>query len=151
VNVRARIRNKQDVLAGLLFAAIGAVTVIAALDYPFGTSRNIGPGYFPVMLGCVLVLLGGAIAFKGLALTAEPVGALAVRPLILVTAAVVAFGLLIRPTGLAVATVALVVISSLAGREFSLLRVVLLSIGLVALSAGIFIYLLGLPMSLWPG
>ena len=150
MSLRARIHNKRDVLAGLLFIACGLATMVGASSYPLGTIRHIGPGYFPIILGAVLALLGGAIAIKGLTLSQEPVEGLAVRPLIMVTAAVVAFGLLMRPFGLAAATVALVAISSLAGREFSFLRVILLSVGLVALCALIFIYLLGLSMSLWP-
>ena len=146
----ARIHHKKDVLAGFLFVAIGVATVAGASDYPLGTIRNIGPGYFPIMLGVILVLLGAAIAVKGFAFNAEPVDDLAIRPLFMVTAAVVAFGLMVRPMGLAVATVALVAISSLAGRDFNVLRVAALSVGLAALSAGVFIYLLGLPFSLWP-
>jgi hypothetical protein len=69
----------------------------------------------------------------------------------MVTAGVVAFGLLLRPYGLAIATLTLVTLSSFAGREFSILRVVLLSAGLVVLCYFIFVYLLTLPLSLWPG
>ena len=69
----------------------------------------------------------------------------------MITLAVVAFGVTVRPFGLAAATVALDRRSaSLAGREFASLRVVLLSSGLIALSWLTFIYLLGLPMTLWP-
>ena len=47
----------------------------------------------------------------------------------MVVAAVVAFGLLVRPFGLGAAIVALIVISSFAGRDFSIVRVALLCIG----------------------
>ncbi len=151
---RLRIGNPRDFLAGLLFVAIGIATVIGASDYPLGTIRNIGPGYYPILLGIALTLLGGAIAFKSLKSAAEPSaddeGGFAIRPLIFVIAAVVAFGLLVRPFGLGVAIVALIVISSFAGRDFSVVRIVLLCIGMTALSWLVFIYLLGLSMSMWP-
>jgi hypothetical protein len=150
VSLRVRLRNAPDFLAGSLFVAIGIVTVVASLDYPLGTSRNIGPGYFPILLGGVLVILGIAVAIKGLERTEEPADSWAVRPLISVTGAVVAFALLVRPLGLAVATIALVAISALAGGGYSIVRVAGLSLGLIALSAVIFIYLLGLPLSIWP-
>jgi hypothetical protein len=153
VNWRARIRNPQDVAAGLLFAAIGIATVVAAIEYPMGTVRRFGPGYFPVLLGGLLALLGAAIAIKGVAIRpegAEPIGPWALRPLILIGAAVVAFALLVRPLGLAAATVTLVTVTSLAGAGFSLKRVVVLSVALTALAAAIFIYTLGLPFTLWP-
>ena len=150
---RARIGNPRDLLAGLLFIAIGIATAVGASDYPLGTLRNIGPGYYPILLGIALALLGAGIGWQGLKFERQPTedeGGLALRPLVMVVAAVVAFGLLVRPFGLAVAIVALIAISSFAGREFSLLRVVLLCVGMVALSWLVFIYLLCLSMSMWP-
>ncbi len=167
MSLRARIHNKKDVASGLLFAAIGLATVIGASDYPLGVIRNIGPGYFPIMIGSVLTLLGAAVVLQSVSFGGAPDaatgqgqqpqrhdeeddGGIAIRPLIMITLAVIAFGVMVRPLGLATATVALVVLSSLAGREFGLLKVVLLSLGLIALTWLTFIYLLGLPMTLWP-
>jgi len=163
VSLRAHIRDRKDVAAGLLFAAIGLATVIVASEYPLGTMRSIGPGYFPIMIGVLLILLGAGVACQGMsfrgavnpagedtAARAEDDDGIAVRPLIMITLAVVTFGITVRPLGLAVATVALVTLASLAGREFRLLNIVLLSVGLIALSWITFIYLLGLPMTLWP-
>jgi len=158
VRLRARIHDPKDVIAGLLFVAIGLATIVGASDYPLGAIRNIGPGYFPILLGVCLALLGAAVAYQGIGRDeAAAAGAvhesdegLGLRPLIMITLAVVAFGFLVRPLGLAAATVALVVISSLAGRDFSAVRVAVLSVALVTLSWLIFIKLLGLSMTLWP-
>jgi hypothetical protein len=114
------------------------------------------------MFGVLLALLGAGVAYQGItfrgavdpagehAARAEEDDGIAVRPLIMITLAVVAFGITVRPLGLAVATVTLVTLASLAGREFRLLNIALLSVGLIALSWITFIYLLGLPMTLWP-
>ncbi len=163
MGLRPHIRDRKDVVAGLLFGAIGLTTVIVASEYPLGTMRSIGPGYFPIMIGVLLALLGTGIAFQGLsssgavdragedmASRAEQDDGIAIRSLVMITVAVVAFGLMVRPLGLAIATVTLVTLAALAGREFRLLRVVSLSAGLIALSWITFIYLLGLPMTLWP-
>jgi len=162
VALRAHIRNRKDVAAGLLFVAIGLATAVVASEYPLGTMRSIGPGYFPIMIGVLLALLGVGVAYQGLSFSAmdpagEPAAAgaeeddgIAVRPLIMITLAVIAFGVTVRPLGLAVATVALVTVASLAGREYRLLNIVWLSAALIALSWITFIYLLGLPMTLWP-
>jgi hypothetical protein len=154
---RARlwIGNPRDFLAGLLFIAIGVATAIGASDYPLGTIRNIGAGYYPILIGIVLALLGAAIAFQGLKSASDSTpaaedGGFALRPLIFVIAAVVTFGFLVRPFGLAAAIVALIVISSFAGRDISVVRMVLLCAGMVAASWLVFIWLLGLNMSLWP-
>jgi hypothetical protein len=58
------------VAAGLLFTAIGLGTAIIASDYPLGTTRNIGPGCFPIMIGIVLTLLGVGVAFQGMSFSA---------------------------------------------------------------------------------
>jgi hypothetical protein len=154
LDFRARIRNPQDLAAGLLFVAVGVATIVGASDYPLGTIRSIGPGYYPILLGIALTLLGGAIGFNGLTFAAEhgaeDDGGFAVRPLVMVVGAVAAFGLLVRPYGLAAAIVALIGISSLAGRGFGVIRVLLLCVGMVALSWLVFIFLLGLNMSMWP-
>ena len=149
---RTYIGNPRDCLAGLLFIAVGLATVVGASDYPLGTIRNIGPGYYPILLGVALLLLGGGIVFSAFKVSEQRDAeeGIAIRPLIMVIAAVVAFGLLVRPFGLGPAIVALIVISSLAGRDFSIVRVVLLCIGMVVLSWLVFIYLLGLSMSMWP-
>jgi hypothetical protein len=149
VRVPAILRHR-DGLAGLVFVGLGLFALAVASDYPMGTARNMGPGFFPIMLGSLLVLIGLAIAGKALAKAGEPVGPWALRPLVMITAAVVAFALLVQPLGLAVATTVLVAVGSLGGLDFSLRRVVLLSVGLVALSAAIFIRALGLPFALWP-
>ena len=71
VSLRAYIRDRKDVAAGLLFAAIGLATAIVASEYPLGTMRSIGPGYFPIMIGIVLALLGAGVAYQGISFSAR--------------------------------------------------------------------------------
>ncbi|MGH6770229.1 MAG: tripartite tricarboxylate transporter TctB family protein [Xanthobacteraceae bacterium] len=151
--MRARIRNPRDLIAGLLFVAIGVATIAGASDYPIGTMRNIGPGYYPILLGVALVLLGGGVIVNAFRFEREGTvddAGLALRPLVMVIAAMAAFGGLVRPFGLGAAIVALIVISSLGGRDISLVRMLLLSAAMTALAWAVFIWLLGLPMSMWP-
>lgn len=89
-----------------------------------------GPGYFPMVLGALLALIGTAIAFKALVvqtLDGDKIGAWAWRPLCFILAANLVFGILlvglpslgIPAMGLIVAIYALTFISSLAGTEFN--------------------------------
>jgi len=50
-----KIRNQKDFYSGLLFVAIGAFFGIFARKYDIGTAKEIGPGYFPLILGIILV------------------------------------------------------------------------------------------------
>ena len=60
------LRDNKDFLAGLLFIAIGLVAVAVARNYPFGTAMRMGSGYFPTVLGGILILLGAWVMGRGL-------------------------------------------------------------------------------------
>lgn len=49
------LRGNKDFLAGLLFALIGGFAVALARGYPMGTTMRMGPGYFPTVLGGILL------------------------------------------------------------------------------------------------
>ena len=115
-----------------------------------GTPARMGPGFFPFLLGMIVALLGFLIAARSLTGKVEGAHPLVMRPLVLVLGAVIAFGILIQPLGLAVGILVLVVISSLGGPEFRLLPVVILYFVLAAMGVGIFVYGLGLPFKIWP-
>lgn len=66
------IKNLQDFLAGLLFLAFGVGFGWAATRHPLGSAADMGPGFFPLLMGLLLCLLGVLILFK--ALTFEAVG-----------------------------------------------------------------------------
>ena len=52
------LRNNKDIWAGLLLIAIGMGATAIARNYPFGNALRMGPGYFPVVLGGLLVVFG---------------------------------------------------------------------------------------------
>ncbi len=61
-----QVLDNKDFWAGLMLIAIGTATVLIARNYPFGTTLRMGPGYFPTVLGGVLVLFGLYLAIDGL-------------------------------------------------------------------------------------
>src|SRR3546814_8096869 len=78
-----------------------------------------GPGFFPVAIGCVIALIGALSIVQEL-LTGnktEPVALVHLRPLVVITHAVMAFGLLIRPMGLVISVATLVLIGAFGRRE----------------------------------
>ena len=148
--MKIRVRNLRDFYAGLIFVLFGLVAFFMARNYPLGSAVRMGPGYFPTVLGILLAGLGLVIVGRSLVLEGPRVTGFALRPLVLVLAAVLAFGLLLEPVGLVVATVAVVVIGCLAGAEFLWRDVAILCVILIALALGLFVYGLGLPLKVWP-
>lgn len=149
--MRFELRNNRDFLAGLLFVACGALALIAARDYPAGTAARMGPGYFPTVLGGLLVLLGAWILARGIRTREKVRGPWGVRPLVLVTLSIVLFGLIVERFGMAPALVALLFVCAAAGRQFRLKEVAILTVVLGVFCAAVFLYALRLPYPLLPG
>lgn len=148
--MKIKIRYRRDFYSGLIFIFFGALAVLIARYYPMGTAVRMGPGYFPTILGGALALLGLIVSARSLWLSGEAIKLLALRPLVFVLGATLAFAYLIEPLGLVLATLALVIISSLGGWGFRLREVALLSLVLAVLAVGLFVYGLGLPFNMWP-
>ena len=147
--MQIRIRNGKDFYAGLFFFFIGLVTVLEAHSYSVGTVRNMGPGYFPVILGYLLLVIGGGTAVRGIWLKGEGIKITSLRPMLMVSGAVLSFAFLLGPAGLILAILALVFVSCLGSREFHLGDVVILFIVLAAIATSLFVYALGLPYHLF--
>jgi Tripartite tricarboxylate transporter TctB family len=147
-----QIHDAKDFYSGLLFIAIGLAFAIGAANYPLGSAVRMGAGYFPLILGGLMAVLGLIITVSSLRATNkdEGIGAFAFTPLLLILGAIVLFGVLVQPLGLIPATVLLVVVGALGGGEFRLKEVAILAVVLVAMAVGIFYYGLGLPFHLWP-
>lgn len=147
------IKSRRDFASGLLFIIIGAGFAIGALNYGFGSSAHPGPAYFPFGLGVLMTAIGALVLFKALTIESddgEPIGRIAWRPLLLVLGAVLLFGLLLPRYGLFVALPVLVVVSSLASKEFSWRVAAISAVLLTALAWTTFVKGLGLTMPLWP-
>lgn len=141
------LRNK-DVWAGLLLVATGGSAVFIARDYTFGTALRMGPGYFPIVLGVLLILFGLYFLGAGLMHNEKIEGAWPLRALVIVPLSLVLFGLLVESTGFVPAMMVLVFGSALASTEFRLVEVLLFSVFLTALCVAVFIWGLGLPYPL---
>ena len=142
-------RSQQDFFAGLLFTVLGGGFAWGATTYQVGKAASMGPGYFPLLLGIILALMGMAIVAKSFmhgAPDGAPLGRWAWRPLFMVRGANVGFrGLLVGE-----AVFALVSIASLPGERFVLKEVLVLSAILALGSYAAFVKLLGLQFPVWP-
>ena len=143
------IKSPKDFWAGVLYAGFGAAAFAIASGYGMGSSSRMGPGYFPTVLGSLLVLIGLASLVKSFFVVGEPVGAIAWKGLLLVTAATLLFGFLLRRAGLVPALAVMVLASAAASVKFRLeWRALALMAALIAFCALVFVKGLGLPVPL---
>jgi hypothetical protein len=148
--MRVRIRAPKDFWSGLMFCGFAVVAILAARGYSLGTAGKMGPGYFPLLLGGVLGVLGLILIVRSLVLDGEPVARLHVLPIAVIAFAVALFGLMIEPLGLVATLAVLTIVTAWAGADFCFVEAAVLAAVLIAFSVGVFVYLLGLPLALWP-
>jgi hypothetical protein len=155
------IKSQKDFFSGLMFTAVGVAFAWGATKYSLGTAARMGPGYFPTMLGVLMVVLGGVITFKAMVVETEDgdkVGSWAWKPLLFIIAANLLFGLMLGglPSikfpafGLIVGIYVLTFVASLAGEEFKFKEVAVLATILAIMSYLAFIVLLKLQFPVWP-
>jgi hypothetical protein len=156
-----RIKSQQDFWSGLMFLAIGIAFAWGATNYTIGEGARMGPGYFPLMLGILLSLIGAFIVFEAMVVETEDgelIGKFAWKPLLFIIGSNVVFGILlaglpkfgIPAMGLIVAIYALTFIASMAGEEHNNKEVAVLATVLAIGSYLAFIVLLKLQFPVWP-
>ncbi len=141
----------KDFWAGMMFIGIGVGSIIIARDYRFGSALRMGPGFFPILLGGILIPFGAYVMVKGLRSKEKIQGSWSPRALIMLPLALLLFGILMNKAGFIPAVAALVFGSAAAGRKFKLSQVLWVTGFLIVLSTAIFIWGLSLPYPLIKG
>jgi Tripartite tricarboxylate transporter TctB family len=142
-------RALKDILAGAVFVVLGGLFATGSLAYDIGSPLRMGPGYYPLVLGGILVGLGVLIVVKGFVAEAgEAMGRVDWRAVVLLTAALLFFGLTIRGLGVVGALLGSALLAALARSATSMREVVLIGVGLTALSVVIFVVALQLRLPL---
>ncbi len=145
-----KIRNAKDFWAGLMFLAFGVGFMVVARNYAMGTAVRMGPAYFPTVLGGILAFLGLVVFLRSFFIRPEGVGLFRLRPMAIVCLAIIVFAVTLKPLGLVLAAILLIVVGSFASHEFSWKAALVLAAVLAAFSVGVFYYGLGLPFNVWP-
>ena len=155
------IKSQKDFFSGLLYAAVGSAFAIGATTYKLGTSARMGPGFFPMMLGVLLAVIGLYIMFKAMVVktpNGDKIGKWAWKPLCFIIAGNLLFGILLGglPTlgvpamGLIVAIYGTTLVVSLAGSTYNIKEVLILATILSIASYCAFVWLLNLQFPVWP-
>jgi len=146
------IRRSKDFFTGIMFLLFGAAAMFISTKYTIGASANMGPGYFPFLLGLLLAILGTVLVVTSTVLTNESQDSPSwqLKPLALILSSVVLFSLILRPVGLLLSTVVLVVMASMASHEFRWKEALLNAAVLVGIVFMVFVYFLEFNIQIWP-
>ncbi|HQZ11525.1 MAG TPA: tripartite tricarboxylate transporter TctB family protein [Devosia sp.] len=138
--------DRANLLCGLVFIAFGAFFGIQSLGMEIGTALRMGPGYFPLVLSGVLVLVGLIIIVQATQVKGEPIGPIAWRGALFILPAPILFGLTIRPLGFVVALLITASVAAFASRRMKPHWALVLVLAITVFAVGVFSYGLGLPM-----
>ena len=146
----AAIRHPRDFWSGIIFVAIGIATIVLSSKYSLGTAARMGPGYFPRILGILMIVLGLVLALRGLRTQGAPIPPWKWRPTLVVLGSVVLFGMIVQTVGVALSTIVLIVTASAASHEFRPKEALIAGVLLAALAVGVFVVGLKLQLPIWP-
>jgi hypothetical protein len=155
------IKSQKDFFSGLMFMSVGAAFAWGATKYSVGTGARMGPGYFPLMLGVLLAVLGSVITFKSLVVETaggDKIGSWAWKPLVFIILANLIFGVVLAglpsiklpAMGMIVGIYALTFIASMAEPGWKVKNTFILSTILAIGSYIAFVVILKLQFPVWP-
>lgn len=156
-----KIKSQKDFFSGLMFLVVGGGFAWGATTYTVGTGARMGPGYFPLLLGILLAIIGAVIMFKATVVETvdgDPIGKWAWKQIVFIIGANLLFGVLLAglpsigvpAMGLIVAIYGLTFMASLAGSQFKFVEVFVLATILAVGSYVAFVWALNLQFPVWP-
>ncbi len=141
-----KICSIKDLLAGLIYIFFGVSAILIAREYNMGTAFKMGPAYFPTVLSTLLIAVGSISVIRAFILPGTPIGAISIKGLLLVTASIVVFGLLVRGAGVVIAMPLLLFISAAASTKFRWQTTLMIAAGLTLFCVVVFLKGLGIPL-----
>lgn len=147
--MKAKFYRTPDGQSGIFFTVFGAFVAWQSMQYPLGRLSQMGPGFFPLILGCLMAFVGLVVIANAIRESSEQVESFQWRSAIVITAAILASGALLLTAGLFVAIPVLVLVASLAARKSRWTSVVISAVVLTLMAWLIFIVGLDLRIPLY--
>jgi len=147
-----KIRNQKDFWSAVMFIIFGVLFIAWSQEYQFGTTQRMGPGYFPTILGILLVVLGILVAVPVFKHDAQEthVGHIGWRGLLVILGAVILYAVLLPRLGFVVSMATLVILSAMGSREFTWKAALMSTVVLGFFSYLVFVKGLELQFPVWP-
>lgn len=146
-----RLILSKELWAGAIFLAFGVAAIMLSSAYKMGTVTEMGPAYFPTILGILLIFLGAFSCGRVIWLNGgTPIERVTIRPMLLIPMSAACFAFLVERAGLVIAVMVAALLACLGGRMFRIREALVIAVVLAAFTSVLFIYLLGLPLDVGP-
>ena len=141
-------RFSNDLPSGIFFILVGLLFGgIAWLKLPIGQMLNMGPGFFPIVLSAMMVLIGLVLAGRAILDPRHtPFGVVPWRGVVLISVSIVLFALLLTRIGLFPAVLLSTFVACLSGPGVTLKRALAIAVCVAAFCVLVFAYGVGLPV-----
>lgn len=141
---------RQDAAAGLVVIGVAGFALWHGADLGAGTLRAIGAGMMPRALAVLFGALGLVLVISAVLQSGERLARWTLRGPLLILSAVVAFGVCVRPAGLAVAGPLAITIAAAASPETRWPETLVFAAVITAFCVLLFKFALGLAIPLAP-
>ena len=139
--------NNRNLLKGLFLIIIALAFGLGALKYPLGSFDRAGPGLFPLLISSLVFLLGLITLIRAFLVDRVPM-AFSVRNIGLILGSLIGFALISEYVNMILGIIFMVFVAALAGTNYSVMRNVKVSAGLIAM-AFVFWKALGVQLPLY--
>jgi hypothetical protein len=139
--------NNMNSVRGLVLMAIALIFGLGSLNYKIGEFSKAGPGLFPLMVSCLLFLIGLISVVRSHYVKPVPLN-YNLKNIAVILLGLCGFALLSQHLNMIAGIVFLVFCVSFAGTSYSVVRNLKISAGLIVV-AFMFRYLLGLQLPLF--
>ncbi len=142
--------NIPDLAFAAFLVALGALAFALASELTVGRAASMGPGYVPRGLALIIMIYGLALGVRAAFASRVAFPEIAWRPLLLISASVALFAVLLPVAGLALSSLAVVICAGLASYDVRLRENAVLAVALAIFAVLLFVTALGLPIPIWP-
>ncbi len=142
--------DQSGVVVGTLFLIFSGAIYALSYNLPAFLGPRVGPGYMPRLLAAVMALFALGVLVGACRGPIVQLTRWSLRGPILVVASMVLFGLMVKPFGLVLASVTVVMMNWFAAPDRKLSEAAPMALCLTVFVSLLFPYLLGLPIPLFP-
>jgi hypothetical protein len=144
-----KVKSPQDLGAGVLFLLFGCAGLVLGRELDFGTARSMGPGYFPMLISGLIILIGLVVTARSFSIEGPAIERLQFRPIVVLLVSLAIFSLLIREVGVVITSIVMMVAAAYARPKVAIVETLIFAVCVAAFVALVFVYGLNQPMPLW--